>query len=402
MKILIVTQCFHPDVYACNDIARILVERGHEVTVLTGLPDYTTSRVPKEYKWFRKRREDYHGAKVYRVSIIARHHGAIFRCLNYLSFVATSLWFTFFHKLDDFDVVYVWQVSPVTMTIPAIRLAKRQHKPLYLYCLDLWPESVKAMSFTEGSLLFKVVDRLSRWIYSRCDHISVTSPSFIDYFRDYLGYPEERLSYIPQFASEDFLKVNLDKQTNGHFDFLFIGNIGKVQDVEVIIQAFSKLAGRNDWTMHIVGNGSNHVSCVALAKSLGLEDRVIFYGSCPLKETMKFYRLADACILTLKGDNLIGSTLPGKLQTYMAAGKPIIGAINGSGQLVIKQSQSGLCVAAGDVDGLSDALSEFMDNNSKYSQCGQNARRYFLENFTQEKFFSSLEKELEALIQGRL
>ena len=155
MKILIVTQCFHPDVYACNDIARILVERGHEVTVLTGLPDYTTSKVPKEYRWFRKRREDYHGAKVYRVSIIARHHGAIFRCLNYLSFVATSLWFTFFHKLDDFDVVYVWQVSPVTMTIPAIRLAKRQHKPLYLYCLDLWPESVKAMSFTEGSLLFK-------------------------------------------------------------------------------------------------------------------------------------------------------------------------------------------------------------------------------------------------------
>ena len=154
--------------------------------------------------------------------------------------------------------------------------------------------------------------------------------------------------------------------------------------------------------MHIVGSGSNHDSCVALAKSLGLEDRVIFYGSCPLKETMKFYRLANACILTLKGDNLIGSTLPGKLQTYMAAGKPIIGAINGSGQLVIKQSQSGLCVAAGDVDGLSDALSEFMDNNSKYSQCGQNARRYFLENFTQEKFFSSLEKELEALIQGRL
>ena len=127
MKILIVTQCFYPDIYAVNDIVKQLVERGHEVTVLTGLPDYTTSKIPKEYKWFRNRKQIYHGAKVYRVSTIARHHGAIFRCLNYMSFAISGWIFASLKKWEDFDVIYVWEVSPVTMAIPAIRLKNRYH-----------------------------------------------------------------------------------------------------------------------------------------------------------------------------------------------------------------------------------------------------------------------------------
>lgn len=399
MKILVVTQCFFPDVYAINDIVRRLVERGHEVTVLTGLPDYTTSRVPSEYKWFRNRRQDFHGAKVYRTSIIARHHGPIFRCLNYLSFVVTAWLRATFSHWDDFDLIYVWQVSPVTMAVPAIRLKHKLNRPLYLYCLDLWPESVKAMGFDEHSLIFKAVSKWSRRIYKQCDHIACSSISFLSYFKELHSIPAEKLSYVPQFASDELFKLDLRKKEDGHTDFLFIGNIGKVQDVDVIIKAFYKIKDNADWTMHIVGNGSNHDYCVGLTRELGLEGRILFHGTCPMKDTPKYYAGADACIITLNGDNLIGTTLPGKLQTYMAAGKPIIGAINGSGQMVIKSADCGACVNAGDVDGLAELLLDFITNRGKYSACGFNARSYFAQNFTEEKFFSTFEYEMNKLIK---
>ena len=398
MKILIVTQCFYPDIYNINDIVRIMVERGHQVTVLTGLPDYTTSTVPPKYKWFKNRHENYFGADVYRVSIIARHHGAIFRCLNYLSFVLMGWLYASFKSFKGFDLIYVWQVSPVTMAVPAIKLRKKHKIPLYLYCLDLWPESIKAMGFKEHSLIFKIIRWWSKRIYRQCDHIAVTSMPFINYLSEYIGYEKNKISYIPQFASTDFLNLDLRKEKNGHFDFLFIGNIGKVQDVDIIIKAFNKIKDNNKWTMHIVGNGSNYEQCVSLVDEYSLKDRIIFYGSCPLKDTPKYYKKADACILTLNGDNLIGSTLPGKLQTYMAAGKTIIAAINGAGQQIIRDSECGACVNAGDIDGLASKLLDFIENNESYVLCGDNSRKYFVDNFTEEKFFNKFENELYELI----
>ena len=398
MKILVVTQCFYPDIYNINDIVRILVERGHKVTVLTGLPDYTTSKVPKKYKWFRNRYENYYGADVYRVSIIARHHGVVFRCLNYLSFVLTGWIYVALKDLKGFDLIYVWQVSPVTMAIPAIRLKKKYKIPLYLYCLDLWPESVKAMGFKEGSLMFKTIKWWSKKIYNYCDHISVTSLPFINYLSEYIEYDRDKISYIPQFASSSLLNLDLEKEKDGHFDFLFIGNIGKVQDVDIIIKAFNRIRDNNKWTMHIVGNGSNFGHCVSLVSEYNLQDRIIFYGSCPLKDTPRYYKKTDACILTLNGDNLIGATLPGKLQTYMAAGKTILGAINGAGQQVIRVAKCGACVNAGDIDGFASKLLDFIENNESYSQCGANSRKYFIENFTEERFFGSLEDELMNLL----
>ena len=161
LRILVVTQCFYPDIYAVNDIVEEMVKRGHKVTVLTGLPDYTTSKIPPEYRHGKRRHEHYKGADVYRVQTIARHHGPIWRSLNYLSFVVTGslrAWTQDFTKTEAcFDVIYVWEVSPVTMAVPAIRLAKRYRKPLFLYCMDIWPECVKAMGITESNPAFPLI-----------------------------------------------------------------------------------------------------------------------------------------------------------------------------------------------------------------------------------------------------
>lgn len=447
LRILVVTQCFYPDIYAVNDIVEEMVKRGHKVTVLTGLPDYTTSKIPPEYRHGKRRHEHYKGADVYRVQTIARHHGPIWRSLNYLSFVVSGsfrAWTQDFTKTDaGFDVIYVWEVSPVTMAVPAIRLAKRYRKPLFLYCMDIWPECVKAMGITESNPAFPLIHAWSRLIYNACDHIAVSSKPFFTYLEKMNRVPLSRMSYLPQYADDALLLSDFTKQPDGHVDFLFIGNIGKAQKLDCLIRAMSVFREKKDdsssvankVTLHIVGGGSDEERIRELAHRLGLTDRIRFYGPKPAAEAAQYYKKADVCVLTLDGSTQIGDTLPGKLQTYMAAGKPVIAAANGATKEVIEESRCGICTSAGDDRALGEALLDAAEailktemtrsaqdgpsrddfsGKTKEGQrgddlsgtigdrrgaadvaaYGQNARTYFRAHFTKERHFSELERLL--------
>ena len=447
LRILVVTQCFYPDIYAVNDIVEEMVKRGHKVTVLTGLPDYTTSKIPPEYRHGKRRHEHYKGADVYRVQTIARHHGPIWRSLNYLSFVVTGsfrAWTQDFTKTEaGFDVIYVWEVSPVTMAVPAIRLAKRYRKPLFLYCMDIWPECVKAMGITESNPAFPLIHAWSRLIYNACDHIAVSSKPFFAYLEKMNRVPLSRMSYLPQYADDALLLSDFTKQPDGHVDFLFIGNIGKAQKLDCLIRAMSVFKEKKDdsssaankVTLHIVGGGSDEERIRELAPRLGLTDRIRFYGPKPVAEAAQYYKKADVCVLTLDGSTQIGDTLPGKLQTYMAAGKPVIAAANGATKEIIEESRCGICTPAGDDRALGEALLDAAEailktemtrsaqdgpsrddfsgktkegqrgddlsgktgdrrGETDFSAYGQNARTYFRAHFTKEKHFSELERLL--------
>ena len=444
LRILVVTQCFYPDIYAVNDIVEEMVKRGHKVTVLTGLPDYTTSKIPPAYRHGKRRHEHYKGADVYRVQTIARHHGPIWRSLNYLSFVVTGslrAWTQDFTKTEaGFDVIYVWEVSPVTMAVPAIRLAKRYRKPLFLYCMDIWPECVKAMGITESNPAFPLIHAWSRLIYNACDHIAVSSKPFFTYLEKMNRVPLSRMSYLPQYADDALLRSDFIKQPDGHVDFLFIGNIGKAQKLDCLIRAMSVFGEKKDdsssvankVTLHIVGGGSDEERIRELAHRLGLTDRIRFYGPKPAAEAAQYYKKADVCVLTLDGSTQIGDTLPGKLQTYMAAGKPVIAAANGATKEIIEESRCGICTPAGDDRALGEALlyaaeailktemtrsaqdgpsrDDFSGKTKEgqrgddlsgtigdrrgaadFAAYGQNARTYFRAHFTKEKHFSELE-----------
>lgn len=398
MKILVVSENFYPDTFAVNDVVRILVQRGHHVTVLTGLPDYTTSYIPEEYKHGKNRHQQYEGAEVYRVSTIARRHGPIWRSLNYLSFVFNGNRAVKKFNWKDFDVIYVWEVSPVTMGLPAITLKKRYNKKILLYCMDIWPECVKAMGFKEGTLPYKMIAKISRKVYQNCDHIAVSSKPFFSYLEKVDGVERSRMSYLPQFASSSLLEEDYSKKPNGHFDFLYIGNLGKAQNVSCMIKAISRLKDRDDVTFHIIGGGSAFEEAKNLAEETGAEKIIKFYGPKPFSEAKEYYKIADACFLSLDGSNHIGDTLPGKVQTYMAAGKPVLGAMNGAGYEVIHESKCGKCVKAGDFEGLAGLFIDFINHPEKYSGCGDSARIYFKENFTEDIHFSELEKQLSSLM----
>lgn len=398
MRILVVSQCFYPDIYAVNDLVRKLSERGHKVVVLTGLPDYTTSEIPEEYRHGKNRDQYFGNVHVRRVRTIARHHGPVWRSLNYLSFVVNGKKAARFWDWDDFDLIYVWEVSPVTMAVPAIAFKKRYGKPILLYCMDIWPECIKAMGFTEKSPVFKIVHIWSGRIYRACDHIAVSSEPFFEYLEKVNRCDRRKMSYLPQYASDEMTEMDLDKQPDGHFDFLYIGNIGKVQNFDVIIRMAAQFKDSSNITFHIVGGGTSFEEMKELASRTGADKNMIFYGPKPFDESIQFYKRADACIMALDGSNRIGDTLPGKLQTYMAAGKPVIAAANGAAQEVIRKSGCGYCVPAGEWKMMAEKVSYFMEHFDNTRDMGKNAKQYFMKNFTQKKHIETLEKLMDRLV----
>lgn len=396
MNIMVLCQYFHPDVFHINTIVQDLCDRGHTVTVVTGKPDYATSRVPKEYKWFRKHHEYLGKVEVWRVPIVARRHGAIMRFFNYLSFIITGSIFCSFKKFKPFDVIYIWGVSPITMSIPAIVLKYRYKKPIFYYCLDLWPESMKAFNVSEKNIVFKIVKSLCKWIYSKFDKVAVTSKPFIKYISTVNKYGKE-ITYLPQYGADEYLDKDFTTEDNGITDFVWAGNIGYVQNLETLINAVEQIKDEQNFIVHIVGDGSARKEYEDMANKKGLNNKIVFHGRVPFKEMEKYYKLADACLLTLDGSNKIGETLPVKMQGYMAAGKPVIAAINGAGQQTIKESNCGLVVDYNDTEGLANIMLDFIRNTEKYSSCGTNARKYFKEHFTKERHLEKLEKLLGEL-----
>ncbi len=397
-SIMFVSQHYYPENFKVTDICEELVKEGKEVTILTGLPNYPTGRIPKEYRWFKKRKENINGVKVIRASLIRRKKGAIGLSINYLSFMITSSFKSLFIN-KNFDVIVVYQLSPITMAIPGVILKKLTNKPLYLYCCDIWPESAKNMIKNEKGIAFKILFKLSKYIYSQCDKISVTSKPFVSYFTDVHGINKNKISYIPQHS--DDINLGKGKTKDSNINFVFMGNIGIAQDIETILKACEKIKNVENFKVHFVGEGSYLERAKEITKEKKLNDIVIFHGRHPSEKMIDFYNLADACLLTLNSKNLVGLTMPGKLQGYMAAGKPVIGAINGAAQEVIKEARCGLCANSGDYKKLAAYMKDFILKPEKYKECGLNGRKYYEDHFTKDQFMLKLNKELDSLLEEK-
>lgn len=404
LNILVVCQYYHPEPFLINEIAPELVKRGHKVTVLTGLPNYPEGVIPKEYRNGNKRKETINGVKVIRCSEVGRKGGKHKLILNYISY-AFSASKAIKHIKGDYDLVFCYQLSPITMLTPAVRYKKKYHKPILTYCLDIWPESAKAHIPDKGFIfkkVFQLIEAYSKKMYGQCDRIAVTSEPFIQYLHDIVKVPMERMTYIPQHANGEMLGMELKSLGNDIADFLFAGNLGKGQKLDTIIEAAGKLKKQciketcalPDFCIHMVGDGSMKEELESLTKKLNVEDKFIFYGRKDRNEMPKYYEKADALLITLRGNNFVGNTMPGKLQTYMTVGKPILGAINGAAMQVIKEANCGACVPAEDAEGLCAIMMDYMKNPEKYKECGENARRYFKANFTMDVFLDRLEKEM--------
>lgn len=179
MRILIVTQYFWPESFRINDIALGLRDKGHKVTVLTGQPNYPAGSFFPGYGFFKKIREDYNGVDVVRVPLLPRGSGGGVRLvLNYLSFAFFASILAPFRCRSGYDVIFVYEPSPITVGLPALLLKKLKHAPIMFWVQDLWPESLSATGAVRSAWVLKLVERLVRSIYRGCDVILVQSRAF--------------------------------------------------------------------------------------------------------------------------------------------------------------------------------------------------------------------------------
>ena len=403
MNILVVCQHYWPEPFPIEDYCEELVRRGHTVSVITGVPNYPMGEIYKEYRNKKARNQIHNGVTIHRTLTIPRKHNVLFRMLNYYSFAISSSIYALKLK-DDYDVVLTVQGSPVMMTTAALKYAKKHGKKAIIYCMDLWPASLKAGGINENSIIYKYFNRVSKKLYCQADKIMVPSKLFKKYFSENFGIAGSKLIYMPQYADIFFEEMKNDKKMDENkdsFNLVFAGNMGTAQSLPTILEAAKILKDENlNITWHMVGNGSEYEISKKKAQEYML-DNVIFYGRKPKTDMPKYYSMADAMLVTLFKDELISYTLPGKVQSYMAAGKPIIAAADGETPDIISQSQCGLCAHSEDAKGLADCVRKFINEN-KYEKYSDNSRKFYFEYFSRERFMNQLEKILKDECEGNI
>lgn len=401
MKILVVTQYYWPEQFRINDICEELVRRGHEVTVLTGQPNYPEGELYPGYEDMKCLDEEHGGVRIKRCKMRPRHRGALNLMLNYASFALNATLLSL--KANAFyDVVYVYGISPITSTIPAIAYKRKYGIPVMHYCCDLWPESVLGehnghRQMSRRNPVYLAAKAISRYVYNNVDLIACKCGEFIEYLHDVCAVPREKAFVLYEYAEASYLEVNDDPENNGVIDFMFLGNMGAAQNCDQILWATSQLTASNPFMVHFVGSGSDEERLRRLSGELGLDNVVRFHGRCPVSEVKRYYDLADVCLLTLTNRTATGLTPPAKLSGYMAAARPVIASINGAARAMIEEAECGVSVVADDTEGLRRLMQLVIDDPSSLSGMGMNGRKYFLVQLTLERHVDILENRLREL-----
>lgn len=397
MKVLVICQHYWPENFRVTEICEALVERGHQVTALVGLPNYPTGIIPEEYKRFRNRRQTHNGVEIRRCFEIGRRPGKIGLAINYVSYMTSACIKALLMK-RDYDVIYAFSTSPVLMSLPAALLRCFTSKKYMIYVLDIWPACLAAMNVGENSLLYRFMKPVSRWVYRKADSLIYSSKRFQDYLRNVHHLEVSDEHYMPQFADDIFNQTLPPKVKDGYCHLVFAGNIGKMQSVEVFVQA-AHLLREEPVRWHIVGDGSNYENCVQLAESLNLGERMTFYGRKPLEDMPAYYAMADALLVSMRDDISVNDTLPGKVQGYMAAGKPVLGSIAGEASYVIQKAECGFCAPPDNAEAFAEVVRQFM-NHPDHEQLGQNGAEYYQRFFTKKHHMDKLESMLLTLAGG--
>ena len=398
MNILIVSQYFWPENFRINDLALALDEAGHKITVLTGLPNYPEGEIYKGYKW-KVTREIYKNINIIRVPIIPRGNASNIRLfLNYLSFAVIASISSPFLVKGNIDKIFIYGGSPLTKAIPAILLKKIKKAPVFLWVLDLWPESVFVNNRIKSKVIFLLIKLMTRWIYKNSDYILLQSKAMFEPVIEN-GGDNKKLIYFPSWAEDQFLEEpndfsekNIIENLPNGFYVSFAGNIGEGQDIETIIDAAEELKDQKSIHWIILGYGSKYDWLIRNIKDRDLKN-VHALGKRPLVTMPMYFKFTNVLLASLKKKNIYALTLPGKVQSYMASAKPIIAMIDGESSRIIKESKSGISVDSEDKDGLIDAVMRMSQMSlEELDQMGQNGRQYYLENFQLEKSLEKLDR----------
>ena len=397
MKILFISQYFYPETFRGNDIAFDWAKRGDSVTVICGIPNYPKGSFFKGYGFLKKRREFVNGVSINRVCVVPRGNGSTFRLLfNYFSFALSATFYVIFTScFKKYDAIFVQQLSPVLMSYPAV-VYKRLHPyvPLFTWVLDLWPESLQAAGNINNRVVLNFFNYFVKLEYRKSDLILMSSNSFGDSICK-KGAFRDKLLYFPNWAEDIFSEQHnelddIPKLPEG-FKVMFAGNVGESQDFESIMRAAELLRNEKDIKFIIVGDGRKKGWVEQYVKSHNLEETVYLLGRWPLKIMPDLFAKADVMLVSLKDEQIFSLTAPAKIQAYMQSKKPIIAMLNGEGAEIIKKSNCGVTVMAGDARALATAIKDLCVLDKKeLHMMGENGYDFCEINFSKSLLLNRL------------
>ncbi|KMQ80371.1 putative glycosyltransferase [Candidatus Burkholderia pumila] len=407
MRLLVVTQYFWPENFRINDLVAELVRRGHEVTILTGRPNYPQGKVFPQYIENLAAFSRFEGQEVIRVPMVPRGTGGIRLMLNYFTFAVNAtvlgLW-----KLRgrQFDAVFAYEPSPITVGLPAAALRAVKRAPMAFWVLDLWPETLEAIGVVRSPALLRMVGKLVTFIYRRCDLILAQSKSFIPQIRRYAG-SDGRIEYFPSWAeslfdASDVASAAEVAEQPDSFNVMFAGNIGDAQDFPAILAAAERLKEHRHIRWLIVGDGRMFGWVTEEIERRSLQDTVVLLGRYPVERMPSFFRHAHALLVSLKDEPIFAMTIPGKLQSYLVAGIPIVAMLNGEGAEIVQSVGAGLTCASGDHEALVARVLELSRmTDAERAQMGRDAQALSMREFDRDTLIGRLENWLKTMSYGK-
>lgn len=406
MKILIISQYFYPETFRVNDLACALKDRGHEVTVLTGLPNYPKGQVFEGYGWFSHRRDEYYGIPVLRVPMIPRGRGGALRLIvNYGSFILGATFFGLPRVMNGkFDACFVFATSPITSAIPANLFRLFTGCRLAIWIQDLWPEVVTSVKMIKSPTLVRWVGSLVRWIYNHSDRLLIQSESFTSSVRRW-GAREGQIRYLPNWAESFYQPMRRSSSAADKFRILFAGNLGRAQGLEIALAAAEKVHrqgvnGGMEW--HFMGDGSMKDWLEREVATRGLSSVVKILPRQNEKNMPSVFSDYSALLVSLTPDPVLSMVLPSKVQSAMACAMPLLVSADGETGRVVRQAECGVVSPAGDVDGLANgALALSRMRPEDLAKLGSAGRKYYEANFEREAIIGKIEDLLSDMARER-
>lgn len=401
LRVLIVSQYFWPESFRINDVAKTLLEKGVDVEVLTGKPNYPRGKIFDGYKASGCLRECHQNILIHRIPMLARGSGGLRLALNYLSFVMSGLLFApWLLRKKKFDAIFIYGLSPILQAIPAILLGALKGSPKVLWVQDLWPESLSATGYVRNRIVLKLVEWVVRFIYRHTDLLLVQSHAFEASVRALAAATP--IAYYPNSVDDTFAQPApneppwVDGLGSG-FSVMFAGNIGTAQGVEVIVEAASLLKEQSDIHFVVLGEGSRWEWMREEAERQGLGN-LHLPGRFPVETMPGFMHKASALLVTLADQEIFKATIPSKVQAYLAAGRPILACLNGEGADLVTAAGAGLAVPAEDGRALADAILRlYRMTNAEREAMGARGRLYYAEHFVHDMLVDQLIGHLQSV-----
>jgi glycosyltransferase involved in cell wall biosynthesis len=395
MHILLIHQAFaainEPGGTRHHEFARLLAKQGHQVSIIASTVSYLTGVKGEQTKVVSEFDGLIHIYRAYTYS--ALHKSFFHRLISFFSFMISS----FFISLRISHVDVVWGTSPpIFQSFTAWLVARIKRAKFLLEIRDLWPAFAIAVGVVQNKFIISLSLWLERFLYRHADQLIVNSPGFIQHVQEKGG---KNITLIPNGADETYFQQNLQKENHlnslwkDQFVVLYAGAHGMSNDLSTVLAAAKLLAEQNDILFAFLGDGKEKNHLIEEAGNLNLRN-VQFIDPVPKTEISAYFQAANACLAILKPLELYKTTYPNKVFDYMAAGKPIILAIDGVIRDVVEEAGCGYFCQPADPQAIAQCILKLKGlDPSSLQALGENGKVYLRQHFDRKiigKYFSDM------------